>query len=748
MLNTFFRIILKYPRNTLILVAGMTLFWSLFIPNLRIDFSIEHLFSQKDHMVDRYFSFRETFGREDNVITIIYKPVDPLDKNLFIELENLVYAIDELPGAKSVASLFTLSDIDLNAWLGDLYDDSALWNRDTILQTLKYIQDDPSIGARILSRDLKYGAIMITLTDIANNHRDRTALLNDIKTLTEKTSPEWIYSGVSVLRTEYVNYMLRDNFLFLPPIAILLICILYFLFRNWVQVLLPILTVLITVVWLLGFMGLIGLEINIITYIVPTLLFIIGISDAIHIQARFRENLKKDDSNPEEIMLLTVVQMSKVIFLTSLTTAIGFMALLTTSIRIIQEFGLEIAIGVMMAWFISLLIVPSGTLVLKGFQYQSKDAFSPLLKWLSNVIPKRPWGFILIPLLVSGVSIFKIKDISTDASLMDDLRPKNKLYQDLKFTEKYFGGVLPFEVLLHLDPNVARAPKDIVDLDILPILNQIESLLRLHLNESRFFSLSDLLESLKRIRGDDPSSPYTEEMIDLVVENQSREQMKLISTDKTSLRISGLIENKTSSDMGIIYAQLDSMAQSFPPYLSIEYTGTTVVALKTNDYLVQSLVNSLGIALLFISSIMAFMFREKSILFASLVTNLIPIFTVLGVLSWLGISIRPPTAMTFAVALGIAVDDSLHFLLRYRKELAQGLSREKAIQSTIMNTGSALMITTTVLVAGFSVLVLSSFLPTYQFGLLSAGMIGAALLCDLTLLPALCLVLPSQNQKR
>jgi len=327
MLNTFFRIILKHPRNTLTLVAGMTLVWSLFIPNIRIDFSIEHLFSQKDHMVERYFSFRETFGREDNVITIIYKPVDHLEKNLFIELEELVYTIDELPGVKSVASLFTLSDIDLNAWLGDLYDDSISWNRDTILQTLKYIQDDPSIGARILSKDLKYGAIMITLTDIVNNHRDRTALLNDIKTLTENTSPEWIYSGVSVLRTEYVNYMLRDNFLFLPPIAIFLICILYFLFRNWVQVLLPILTVIITVVWLLGFMGLAGLEINIITYIVPTLLFIIGISDAIHIQARFRENLNQDGSSPEEIMLLTMVEMSKVIFLTSLTTAIGFMAL-------------------------------------------------------------------------------------------------------------------------------------------------------------------------------------------------------------------------------------------------------------------------------------------------------------------------------------------------------------------------------------------------------------------------------------
>ena len=102
--------------------------------------------------------------------------------------------------------------------------------------------------------------------------------------------------------------------------------------------------------------------------------------------------------------------------------------------------------------------------------------------------------------------------------------------------------------------------------------------------------------------------------------------------------------------------------------------------------------------------------------------------------------------MTFAVALGIAVDDSLHFLLRYRKELRQGMSRVDAIKSTIINTGSALMITTTILVAGFSVLLFSAFLPTYQFGLLSASMIGVALLCDITLLPALCLVLPNPNR--
>lgn len=747
MLYNFFQLIVERPQNTLSIVAGITLLSILFIPNLKIDFSIEHLFSEKDPMVERYSSFRDTFGREDNIITIIYKPSDHLEKKLYVELEDLVYQITDLTGVQDVASIFTLSDVDLRAYIGNIHDSLKPWNKDRLAQTLKYIQLDPSIGSKVISRDLKNGALIISLTDNANNHRDRTNLLNKIKELTKTTSPDWVFSGVSVLRTEYVSYMVRDNFLFLPPIAVILICILGFIFRNWVQVFLPLLTVLITVIWLLGFMGAIGLDINIITYIVPTLLFIIGISDAVHIQARFRENLSKDNTNPKEVMLVTMVQMSKVILLTSLTTAIGFLALLTTSIRIIQEFGLEIAIGVMIAWLVSILVVPSGILLLKGFQYQNQNIFSTPLEKLSLSIIKRPWAFIIIPILISGVAIIKVKDISTDASLMDDLRPKNKLYQDLKFTEKYFGGVLPFEVLLHLDQNMAGAPEKIASVDIIPILDQIETNLKSYLTESRFFSLSDLLKSVKRIRNEDPSLPYKQEMIDLVIENQSGEQIKLINSEGNTLRISGLIENKTSSEMEEIYTKLDSLSESFPPYLSIEYTGTTVVALKTNNYLVQSLFNSLGIALLFISLIMAFMFRAKYILLASLLTNLIPIFTVLGILAWLNISIRPPTAMTFSVALGIAVDDSLHFLLRYRKELSKGLNRPDAIKNTIINTGSALMITTTVLVSGFSILVLSAFLPTYQFGLLSSGMIGAALICDLTLLPALCLILPNPNKE-
>ena len=252
-------------------------------------------------------------------------------------------------------------------------------------QKLKYIQLDPSLGAKVLSKDLKYGSMIVTLKDDANNHKNRTALLEEIKGLTTDQFSDWTFSGVSVLRSEYVRYMLRDNFLFLPPIAFLLISILTFVFRNWIYVLLPMLTVLITVIWLLGIMGLSGLEINIMTYIVPTLLFIIGIGDAIHIQARFRENFLIDTSTPKKAMLQTISQMSRVIFLTSITTSIGFLALMTTSIKIVQEFGLEISIGVMIAWLVSILVVPSGILLSKNFYVEKMIFF--FLSFLGYLIP-------------------------------------------------------------------------------------------------------------------------------------------------------------------------------------------------------------------------------------------------------------------------------------------------------------------------------------------------------------------------
>ena len=735
-IHKIFETVIYYPKKTLLILALITTFWATFIPSLKLDFSVEDLFSEYDLSAREYQSFKSNFGREDNIITLIYKPKDFLSQDLYKKLDDIIYQLEEFNEVNTVVSLFNLSDIDSNAWIGDFM--SPNWNNTRLNNALRYIQKDPTIGNRILSENLDYGAIIISLNDLANNHSDRTQLIKKVKNILKDSEIQWVLSGVTVLRTEFVLLMLRDNFIFVPFVLVILLCVLGFLFRNWVQVFLPILTVIITAIWLLGFMGLFNLEINIISYIVPNLIFIIGVADAIHIQARFKENLTKLNKSSEEIMLKTLKEMSKVIFITSLTTSIGFLALTTTSIKIIREFGMEVSIGIMMAWLVSILTVPSGLLAMKGFNDKSYKPFNKFLSILSDKIIANPWWFVFIPSIISAIFISKIVEISTDASLLDDLRPNNQLYQDLKFTEKYFGGVLPFEVLFQIKSDSSNNG-NINYIDYLPYLKKTQSLLESELKNSRFLSINNLIESSKRLQANKGNNE--DEMIKLIIKDNQNSKSKLINIKQNTLRISGLIENKTSNQMEKIYFKLDSLAKSFPSNLTTQYTGTTVVALKTNTYLVKSLSSSLGIALFFICLVLTIMFRKRSILFISLITNLIPIFTMMGILAWFNIPIRVPTAMTFSVALGIAVDDSLHFLLRYRKELSRGLPTIEALRNTIINTGSALMITTTVLVSGFLVLTLSAFLPTFQFGLLSALMIALALICDLTLLPALCIVL-------
>ena len=149
----------------------------------------------------------------------------------------------------------------------------------------------------------------------------------------------------------------------------------------------------------------------------------------------------------------------------------------------------------MIAWLVSIILIPSGIMMFEAFEKKENHTYSPILNWLSDLIPRHPWAFIIIPLMISFTAIYKIKDLSTDASLMDDLRPQNKLYQDLKMTEKYFGGVLPFEVLLKLDKENQESKKTVLDPGVFSYLQDIEDLLNTELKNSRFFSLSTFLKS-------------------------------------------------------------------------------------------------------------------------------------------------------------------------------------------------------------------------------------------------------------
>ena len=216
----------------------------------------------------------------------------------------------------------------------------------------------------IVSKDLSYGSIWLKLKDNHNSYKKRSKVIEFIKSNTADFNWEWTYSGIPVVRNTYVEYMIEDNIKFIPPVAIILIISLAVLFRHWLYVVLPLFTVVITACWILGIMSLTGRGLNVMTYMVPTLLFIIGVSDAIHFLSRFNLHIKKGE-DVKKSLEITIKDMGVALFLTSLTTAIGFLALLYSSISIVQEFGFFIACGVFIAYLLTLTFIPSCLILLK-----------------------------------------------------------------------------------------------------------------------------------------------------------------------------------------------------------------------------------------------------------------------------------------------------------------------------------------------------------------------------------------------
>ena len=221
MVKNIFELMLKSPKRTLSFISLITILFAIFIPTLKLDFTVEDLFSEYDSSAKEYARFKNDFGREDNFITLIYKAQNTFSKNLYIELEELIFQIEDLPEIESIVSLFNISDIDSNAWIGDLYGQN--WNEKKVQEALKFIQKDPVLGNRVLSENLQYGSIILTLKKASNNHSDRTKVIEKIKGLTANSSPEWVFSGITVLRTEFVKLMLKDNLIFVPLISLSLI---------------------------------------------------------------------------------------------------------------------------------------------------------------------------------------------------------------------------------------------------------------------------------------------------------------------------------------------------------------------------------------------------------------------------------------------------------------------------------------------------------------------------------------------
>ena len=624
---------------------------------------------------------------------------------------------------------FTINSIN------DCYDIINDDNYVSIPLTLELINkncDNPIL----ITRDLENTKLILN-TNVDFNRENINDLIKVIENneYIKYSSWDWHEAGLPILRTRYVELVEYERGIFIPLAFLIAAITLIWIFRQIKMLIISLTSILISLIWVSGIMALSNISINVISYLTFNLLMIIGVSDAIHLLMKYHEEINKN-SNKRSALEVVIEKIGSALFLTSFTTAVGFMSLSITNIRILQEFGVIMGVGIGILFIITIIIMP---IMLLYIGIPEKTHINRLIlkrkKSLSfqslKAVQQYPKVIILISSLILMLSVYGIYQIDSNVTVLGDLKPSNKLYKDIIFVEENFGGTLPLEIVvssigtplskdLYLKTN---ATNTIDDSNFYTKINN-------------FMVKLDTYENIKSVTG------YWN-----IDGSLNAQQKRYTNKDRTEIRISCGIENIDSNQADWLKKSIiNDYIEIFETENGLKVTGSTLLALKMNRYLIASLLNSFIIAFIVIFISMNILFRSVKLSLVSIIPNIIPLLFAGAVMGFFGIELRPATAMTFSIALGIAVDDTIHFLSRFRSEYLLTKSHEKSTTTTILTTGRAIIGTSITLGMGFLVLIFSNFKPNFEFGILATIILIVALLSSLILLPALINIIKPLNK--
>ena len=747
-LQKWINLILNHPKWVIVFTVFITVLMTSFATRLQMNFSIEELFALNDPNVEKYFDFLEEFDREDNLILLMYECDDPFSYDNLIRNKLLIEKFETIKGIKKVTGLsnleiFTDGEDEL---LRSVYP-YIPQSKDSLLVAKQRISLSEFVQETLISRDEKLASIAIELDESFNNHDMREKIIEDIDYFQNSVNWTWHQSGIPVLRTRYVQLMVSDTIRFLIPVAIMIVVLFTVVFRSWLALLVPMSIIIMIVIWTVGLMVMLNIDFNIMTYIIPTLLFIIGIGDSIHFLVKYFGTLS-EVKNKKKALSQTLEKIGTAIFLTSLTTSIGFASLIRSNIDIVRQFGIMTAAGVMFAFILTVTYLPAMIMLFKQTPITKLKSYSlgfriNILKGFIKAVRLYPKPIIIFTIFFALFSVFGASKINSHNSLMDDLKPGTKLYDDIMIAEKRMGAILPLEIIVGIKNSNLVEIDDVRDPLFLQNLDIFQQYISGIDDIGKMISMVDHIKEFNRAMNNGNNEYYTipssKSAISQTILIYGDQFSSLINFDYSKARITGRVKDIDSRRAAEIKKDIYNFVDNnMPDYITVDITGTTFLALATNDYLVSDLTTSFIAAFILITIVMIILFKSVSITLISIIPNTIPMLAMAAIMGYFDIILRPPTAMTFAVAFGIAVDDTIHYLTRYRMELpAHKWNYRMANDKTIMTTGLAMITTTGILVAGFLILVFSNFTPTADFGLLAALTILVALICDLTFLPAL-----------
>lgn len=728
---------------TLALVAG--------ISQLRIDFRFDGFFPKDDPEFHYYQEYQDLFYESQNFLVAIAleSPEDDIFDQAFLQKADSTFAlIAALKGVDSVA-LGTQFEQLKRSGLGYTSKPFLEWDTENKLaQSKKRILRDSLFVGSFAGRSLKHICGFFYLEPELFDSPERDVVNRKIKNYVVESGLENYISGIPYIRTQYIDKLSTELLLFLSLSALLLLSALVILYRTTWGVVVPLLVAFSALGCTLGLMGLTGESLSILSNLLIPIMFVVSMSDVIHLMTKY-QSIAREGGDRIDALRKTLRQIGLATFLTSLTTAIGFGALTISRIGPIRAFGLYAAIGVLLTFVVAVAILSFVLPRMRPDQFARGNAFANSPSWdkrllqLNAFILRRPRQIALTMGLLVVLSITLMFRIPFDNYLIQDMGKKDEAQIAMRFFEKEMYGMRSFELGIHAAEGYVVTDKKVLD-----EMAKIEGHLKLEGYFSPFFSPSAFVQQANYLshfnREKHRKIPGNQEDVDELFNFASLNGAdpvisQLMSEDRKRARIHARIPDIGTDAFRSMHEGMEAFIKTNcdTTVFSHRMTGHAFLTERNLTYLRDSLMFGLLIAFILVGGIMGLLFRSWKMLFVSMLPNVIPLVLTGGVMGLFGIPLSTSTAIVFVISFGIAVDDTIHFLTRYRLERQQGHSVDDAISNTLLGTGKAMILTSIVLLGGFVLLLASSFGGTFNTGFFTALTIVFALFADLIFLPVL-----------
>ena len=757
--NTVTKIILRNRLAWLVLVGVSALFMGYMGRTVETSYEFAKLMPETDSVSIQYDMLVEEFGQASNTIVIAMEDPDFFTREHLSEWLGLVDSLGSVDGITDVQSLTEAYGLEVDSATEKLKPfvlfDKLPENGEEELALEAKVKSWPFYKGGLFQGDTY---MMILRIDEARLYTKEIVPVVEgakkhILAWEEATGRDLHMSGLPWLRIANANNLQKEIYRTIALTLLVTIVIFFLFLKSLRATAISFLVVLLGVVYSLGIMGMLGYGITILSSLIPPLIIVIGVPNCIYLINKYHQEYKKHGNKILAIQRV-IKKVGYIALITNTTTALGFAAFTLTNSQNLEEFGLVSSLSIMVVFFVSILIIPIIYSYVSPPKERHLNHFDVgwlvgFLDFLDDTVENKRNLVYGITIALVGISIYGVTKIETAGNLTADFNKSLDIYKDVKYFESKFGGVIPMDIIID-----TKREGGVEKLSTLRRIEQLQDSLATLPELSRAVSLVDAVKFAKQgVMFGNPDlyelpTRSEQQWLLTYMPRDAKDETGLASSMVTpngqKARITVQMADLGTPEMRALTAKVNAMVESVFPNAryDVVITGASIKFIRSTTYLINNLILSLSMAILAISIIMALLFMSWRMVLVSLIPNLIPMLFTAGIMGHFGIPLKPSTILVFSIAFGISVDDSLHFLAKYRQELkANNWNIKWAVKSSIVETGLSMFYTSIVLFCGFSVFMTSGFGGTQALGLLTSITLLVAMMSNLILLPSFLLTM-------